>query len=85
MRVEATANNEYGKFTTLGDGTVVLTVTGDLPPPTDPDYSRVYGMRADTESPNAQFERAFYNRRLRAWGSHNQTVIVLMAALAQNA
>jgi hypothetical protein len=42
-------------------------------------------MRADTESLNAQFERAFYNRRLPAWGLHNQTVIVLMAALAQNA
>src|SRR5215203_5502642 len=27
-------------------------------PPTDSDYSRVYGMRADTESLNAQFERA---------------------------
>ncbi len=26
-----------------------------------------------------------YNRRLPAWGLHNQTVIVLMAALAQNA
>ena len=54
-------------------------------PPTDPDYSRVYGIRADTESLNAQFERAFYNRRLPAWGLHNQTVIVLMTALAQNA
>ena len=54
-------------------------------PPTNPDYSRVYGMRADTESLNAQLERAFYNRRLPAWGLHNQTVIVLMAALAQNA
>ena len=54
-------------------------------PPTDPDYSRVYGIRADTESLNAQFERAFYNRRLPASGLHNQTVIVLMAALAQNA
>jgi hypothetical protein len=42
-------------------------------------------MRADTESLNAQFQRAFYNRRLPAWGLHNQTVIVLMAALAQNA
>lgn len=41
-------------------------------------------MRADTESLNAHFERAFYNRRLSA-GLHNQTVIVLMAALAQNA
>ena len=54
-------------------------------PPTDPDYSRVYGMRADAESLNAQFERAFYNRRLPALELHNQTVIVLMAALAQNA
>ena len=52
---------------------------------TDPDYSRVYGMRADTESLNAQFERAFHNRRLPAWGIYNQTVIVQMAALAQNA
>lgn len=30
-------------------------------PPTDLDYGRVYGMRADTESLNAQFERAFYS------------------------
>lgn len=51
----------------------------------DGDYSRVYGMRADTESLNAQFERAFHNRRLPTWGLHNQTVAVLMAALAQNA
>jgi hypothetical protein len=36
-------------------------------------------------APFPQFERAFYNRRLPAWGLHNQTVIVLMAALAQNA
>ena len=41
-------------------------------PPTDPDFSRVYGMRADTESLNAQFERAFYNRRLPAWGLHTR-------------
>ena len=54
-------------------------------PPDDPDYGRVYGMRADTESLNSQLERAFHNRRLPAWGQHNQTVIVLMAALAQNA
>ena len=54
-------------------------------PPTDADYARVYGMRADTESLNAQFERAYYNRRLPAWGLPNQTVIVLMTALAQNA
>jgi hypothetical protein len=42
-------------------------------------------MRVDTESLNAKFERAFYNRRLPVWGLHNQTVVVLMAALAQNA
>lgn len=54
-------------------------------PPSDPDYTRIYSMRADTESLNAQLERAFHNRRLPAWGQHNQTVIVLMAALAQNA
>lgn len=53
-------------------------------PPTDPDYSRVYGMRADTESLNAQFERAFDNRRLAAWGLHNQTVSVMMATLGPN-
>ncbi len=34
-------------------------------------------MRADTESLNAQFERAFHNRRLPAWGLHNQTVIAV--------
>ncbi len=48
-------------------------------------HSSAPPMRADTESLNAQFERAFYNRRLPAWGLHNQTVVVLMAALAQNA
>lgn len=40
-------------------------------------------MRTDTESLNAQFERTFHNRWLPAWGLHNQTAIVLMAALAQ--
>jgi hypothetical protein len=40
-------------------------------------------MCADTESLNAQFERASSNRRLPTWGLHNQIVIVLMAALAQ--
>lgn len=54
-------------------------------PPSDPDYIRVYRMRADTESLNKQFERAFYNRRLPGWGLHNQTAIVLMVAIAQNA
>lgn len=40
-------------------------------------------MRQDTESLNAQLERAFYGQRLPAWGVHNQTTIVLMAALAE--
>ena len=43
-------------------------------------------MRQDTESLNAQLERAFYGQRLPAWGAHNQTTIVLLAAaLADNA
>jgi hypothetical protein len=42
-------------------------------------------MRQDTESLNAQLERAFYGQRLPSWGNHNQTTIVLMAALADNA
>ncbi len=44
----------------------------------------LYGMRQDTESLNAQFERAFNGQRLPAWGVHNQTVIVLLAAQAEN-
>ena len=42
-------------------------------------------MRQDTESLNAQLERAFYGQRLPAWGVHNQTIVVLMAALTENA
>jgi len=42
-------------------------------------------MRQDTESLNAQLERAFYGQRLPAWGLHNQTTIVLLAAVADNA
>ena len=48
-------------------------------------HRRLYGMRQDTESLNAQLERAFYGQRLPAWGVHNQTTIVLMAAFAENA
>lgn len=48
-------------------------------------HRRLYGMRRDTESLNAQLERAFYGQRLPAWGVKNQTVIVLMAAFAENA
>ena len=54
-------------------------------PPTDPEYPRGYGVRADTESLNAQFELAFYNQQLLAWGLPNQIVIVLLPALDQNA
>ena len=49
------------------------------------DHRRLYGMRQDTESLNAQLERAFYGQRLPAWGVHNQTAIVLLATVAENA
>jgi hypothetical protein len=39
----------------------------------------------DAESLNNTLERAFYGQRLPAWGTPNQTVIVLLACLAQNA
>jgi hypothetical protein len=42
-------------------------------------------MRQDTESLNAQLDRAFYGRCLPAWGTHNQTTVVLLAAIAENA
>jgi hypothetical protein len=42
-------------------------------------------VRQDTESLNAQLERAFYGERLLAWGVHNQTTVVLPAAVAENA
>ncbi len=53
-------------------------------PTTGDQHKRLYGMRQDTESLNAQLERAFYGQRLPAWGVHNQTVIVLLAAQAEN-
>ena len=52
---------------------------------TSEQHRRLYGMRQDTESLNAQLERAFYGQRLPAWGVRNQTAVVLMAALAENA
>ena len=55
-----------------------------IAPTTGKDHRRLYGMRQDTESLNAQLERAFYGQRLPAWGVHNQTTIVLLAALAEN-
>ena len=54
-------------------------------PTTSRDHRRLYGMRQDTESLNAQLERAFYGQRLPAWGLHNQTTVVLLAAIAENA
>ncbi len=54
-------------------------------PTTGHRHRRLYGMRQDTESLNAQLDRAFYGRRLPAWGVHNQTTVVLLAALAENA
>ncbi len=56
-----------------------------ITPTTGLDHRRLYGMRQDTESLNAQLERAFYGQRLPAWGVHNQTTIVLLAAVAENA
>lgn len=53
-------------------------------PALSPEHQRLYGMRQDTESLNAQLERAFYGQRIPAWGVHNQTVIVLLAAIAEN-
>ena len=54
-------------------------------PATSEEHKRLYGMRQDTERLNAQLERAFYGQRLPAWGVHNQTAVVLFAALAENA
>lgn len=54
-------------------------------PATAPEHERLDEMRQDTESLGAQLERAFYGQRLPAWGVHNQTVVVLMAAFAENA
>lgn len=56
-----------------------------ITPTTSQDHRRLYGMRQDTESLNAQLERAFYGQRLPAWGVHNQTTVVLLAAVAENA
>ena len=41
-------------------------------------------MRADTESLNAELERAFHKNRLPAWGQDNQTLAVLLACMSQN-
>jgi hypothetical protein len=46
--------------------------------------TRVYSMRADTESLNAQLEHAFHKNRLPAWGQQRQMIIMLLACFAQN-
>ena len=50
-----------------------------------PDFPRGYGMRADTESFHAELEYAFHKQRLPAYGVHRQMLVLLGAALAQNA
>jgi hypothetical protein len=54
-------------------------------PTTTTRHKQLYGRRQDTESLNAQLERAFYGQRLPARGAHNQTAVVLLAALTENA
>jgi hypothetical protein len=51
----------------------------------DSDFPRVYGMRADTESYHAELERAFHQQRLPAYGVHRQMLVLLGAAINQNA
>jgi hypothetical protein len=53
-------------------------------PRSDDEYGRIYGMRADSESLNAQLEYAFHKNRLPAWGEDRQTLTLLFAALAFN-
>ena len=54
-------------------------------PADDVDFPRVYGMRADTESYHAELERAFHQQRLPAYGVHRQMLVLLGAAISQNA
>ncbi len=56
-----------------------------ITPTTSVDHRRLYGMRQDTKSLNAQLERAFYGQRLPAWSVHNQTTVILLVAVAENA
>jgi hypothetical protein len=51
----------------------------------DPDFDRVYGMRSDVESLNAQLEHAFHKQRIPALGTANKTMILMFAAMTQNA
>jgi hypothetical protein len=54
-------------------------------PAADPDCERVYGFRSDSESLNAQLEYGWHKQRIPAWGEPNQTSLVLLACLGQNA
>lgn len=51
----------------------------------DPDFARVYGYRNDIESLNNQLEHGFHKQRIPAWGEPNQTCVLLLALLGQNA
>ena len=54
-------------------------------PAQDPDFDRVYGFRSDSESLNAQLEYDWHKQRIPAWGEPNQTSLVLLALMGQNA
>jgi hypothetical protein len=54
-------------------------------PVDDEDFDRVYGWRNDIESMNSQLEHGFHKQRLPAWGEPNQTCVVLLALVGQNA
>lgn len=51
----------------------------------DPEFARVYGYRNDIESLNNQLEHGFHKQRIPAWGEPNQTCVLLLALLGQNA
>lgn len=54
-------------------------------PADDPDFDRVYGMRPDVESLNAQLERAFHKERIPALGIANKSMVLMFTGFAQNA
>lgn len=47
-------------------------------------HKRVYAMRADTESGNAQYEDAFYRNKTPAFGARKQTFHTIIWCLLQN-
>ena len=63
------ARQRYGEAGTDGLAWGILPISSAR-------HRRLYGMRQDTESFNAQLDRAFYGRRLSASGVHNQATIV---------